>query len=101
MIRGAHALKKARLTPSRWMAFGVEMRISSASDTGIPGLHGTMAKAQKFMAFTGMMCWIHGFGRSSGTASRGSARLSESSSEGVSFQTMSSLSRPWLLPSQI
>lgn len=59
-----------------------------------------MAKAQKFMAFTGITCWIQGFGRSSGTPSRGSARLRESSSEAANFQTMSSLSLPWLLHSQ-
>lgn len=59
-----------------------------------------MAKAQKFMAFTGITCWIQGFGRSSGTPSRGSAQLRESSSEAANFQTMSSLSLPWLLHSQ-
>ncbi|MBE3047682.1 hypothetical protein IMZ48_35260 [Candidatus Bathyarchaeota archaeon] len=55
-----------------------------------------MARAQKFMAFTGRTCWIHGLGRVSGTPSSGSARLRPSSSSAANFHTINSLSLPWL-----
>ena len=87
---------RKELTPSRCIALGVDRSTSSASSIVILGWHGAMVKAQKFMAFTGKTYWTQGFGRVSGTASSGSARLRPSSSSAVNFHTINSLSLPWL-----
>jgi len=84
------------LTASEARVFGTAMRIS---DGGVvdPGEAEQCEKEQKFMVLTSRMCSIHGWGRVSGDRSRGSLVLKDCSASLVSFQTMSLLSRPWLL----